>query len=172
MAWKKLREAKRPKTYIFGGGDDANLPLLRLLARQDGLLEPVLSTEPMDFKLTSFLSKIGRSPIGQLRLEVSPDAAVDSVYPLQDSVFSGSLAAWVGRYQKPRQEVAFTVRGGRDGAPLEMTSKAGLPRESAEHPQLPRLWARARGDALLEKIQLQADDQATTAELLLPAPPS
>src|SRR6202521_3743680 len=131
-AWKKLPEAQRPKTYIFGVGDDANLPLLRLLARQDGLLEQVLSTEPMDFKLTSFLSKIGRSPIGQLRLEVSPDAAVDSVYPLQDSAFSGSLAAWVGRYQKPQQEVAFTVRGAQDGAPLEMTSKVGLPRESAE----------------------------------------
>jgi Ca-activated chloride channel family protein len=165
-AWKKLPEAQRPKTYIFGVGDDANLPLLRLLARQDGLLEQVLSTEPMDFKLTSFLSKIGRSPIGQLRLEVSPDAVVDSVYPLQDSAFSGSLAAWVGRYQKPQQEVAFTVRGGRDGAPLEMTSKAGLPRESAEHPQLPRLWARARVDALLEKIQRQGEDQATIDEII------
>jgi Ca-activated chloride channel homolog len=165
-AWKKLPEARRPKTYIFGVGDDANLPLLRLLARQDGLLEQVLSTEPMDFKLTSFLSKIGRSPIGQLWLEVSPDAAVDSVYPLQNSAFSGSLAAWVGRYQKPQQEVAFTVRGGRDGAPLEMTSKAGLPRESAEHPQLPRLWARARVDALLEKIQREGEQQATIDEII------
>jgi Ca-activated chloride channel family protein len=165
-AWKKLPERQRPKTYIFGVGDDANLPLLRLLARQDGLLEQVLSTEPMDFKLTSFLSKIGRSPIGQLRLEVSPDAAVDSVYPLQDSAFSGSLAAWVGRYQKPQQEVAFTVRGARDGAPLEMTHKAGLPRESAEHPQLPRLWARARVDALLEKIQREGEDQATIDEII------
>lgn len=165
-AWKKLPEAQRPKTYIFGVGDNANLPLLRLLARQDGLLEQVLSTEPMDFKLTSFLSKIGRSPIGQLRLEVSPDAAVDSVYPLQDSAFSGSLAAWVGRYHKLQQEVAFTVRGVRDGAPLEMTSKAGLPRESAEHPQLPRLWARARVDALLGKIQREGEDQATIDEII------
>jgi len=165
-AWKKLPERQRPKTYIFGVGDDANLPLLRLLARQDGLLEQVLSTEPMDFKLTSFLSKIGRSPIGQLRLEVSPDAAVDSVYPLQDSAFSGSLAAWVGRYQKPQQEVAFTVRGARDGASLEMTRRAGLPRESAEHPQLPRLWARARVDALLEKIQREGEDQATIDEII------
>ena len=165
-AWKKLPEAQRPKTYIFGVGDDANLPLLRLLARQGGLLEQVLSTEPMDFKLTSFLAKIGPSPIGQLRLEVSPDAAVDSVYPLQDSAFSGSLAAWVGRYQKPQQEVAFTVRGGRDGGPLEMSSKASLPRESAEHPQLPRLWARARVDALLEKIQREGEDQATIDEII------
>jgi Ca-activated chloride channel family protein len=164
--WKRLPEAQRPKTYIFGVGDDANLPLLRMLARQDGLLEQVLSTEPMEFKLNSFLSKIGRSPVGQLRLEISPEAAVDTVYPLQDSAFAGSLAAWVGRYQKPQQEVAFTVRGVRDGTPVDMTSKAGLPKESAEHPQLPRLWARARVDALLEKIQREGEDQASIDEII------
>jgi Ca-activated chloride channel homolog len=165
-SWKHLPEPQRPKTYIFGVGDDANLPLLRMLARQDGLLENVLSTEPIEFKLTSFLSKIGRSPIGQLRLEVAPEAAVDTVYPLQDSTFSGSLATWVGRYQKPQQDVAFTVRGMRDGTPLEMTRKASLPRESAEHPQLPRLWARARVDALLEKISREGEDQASIDEII------
>ncbi len=150
--WKRLPVTNRPKTYIFGVGDDANLPLFKLLARNDGVLESVLSTEPLEFKLNSFLSKIGRSPVGQLGLTVSPESAVDSVYPLQDAAFAGSRAAWVGRYQKPAQEVGFTVHGVRDGTPLSMSSKASLPRESAEHPQLPRLWARARVDALLEKF--------------------
>ncbi len=68
--WKSLPVTGRPKTYIFGVGDDANLPLFKLLARQDGVLENVLSTEPIDFKLNSFLSKIGRSPIGQLALSL------------------------------------------------------------------------------------------------------
>src|SRR5208282_1391566 len=93
--WKALAATERPKTYIFGVGDDANLPLLKMLAREDGVLESVLSTDPVDFKLNSFLSKIGRSPIGQLQLSVSPEAAVDSVYPLQAATFSGSLASWV-----------------------------------------------------------------------------
>jgi Ca-activated chloride channel family protein len=165
-AWKRLSEAKRPKTYIFGVGDDANLPLLKMLAREDGVLENVLSTEPMDFKLTSFLSKIGRSPIGQLRLSVSPETAVDSVYPLQDSAFSGSLATWVGRFQKAQANAAFTVQGIRDGAPLMLSAKANLPRESIEHPQLPRLWARARVDALLEKIAREGEDQASVDEII------
>jgi len=165
-AWKRLSEAKRPKTFIFGVGDDANLPLLKMLAREDGVLENVLSTEPMDFKLTSFLSKIGRSPIGQLRLSVSPETAVDSVYPLQDSAFSGSLATWVGRFQKAQANAAFTVQGIRDGAPLMLSAKANLPRESIEHPQLPRLWARARVDALLEKIAREGEDQASIDEII------
>jgi Ca-activated chloride channel family protein len=165
-AWKKLPEGQRPKTYIFGVGDDANLPLLRLLSRDDGVLEQVLSTEPMEFKLNSFLSKIGRSPVGQLRLDVPPDAGIDAVYPLQDSAFSGSLAAWVGRYQKPKQDAAFAVHGVREGTPLEISAKASLPRESLEHPQLPRLWARARVDALLEQIQREGEDQATIDEII------
>jgi len=165
-AWKRLPEANRPKTYIFGVGDDANLPLLKMLAREDGVLENVLSTEPLDFKLTSFLSKIGRSPIGQLQLSVSPDTSVDSVYALQDSAFSGSMAMWVGRYRKAQQDTAFSVHGVHDGTPLAISAKANLPGESLDHPQLPRLWARARVDALLEKIQRDGEDQATIDEII------
>jgi Ca-activated chloride channel family protein len=164
--WKRLPATNRPKTYIFAVGDDANLPLFKLLARNDGVLESVLSTEPLEFKLTSFLSKIGRSPVGQLGLTVSPESAVDTVYPLQDAAFAGSRAAWVGRYQKPAQEVGLTVHGVRDGTPVAISSKASLPRESTEHPQLPRLWARARVDALLEKIEREGEDAASIEEII------
>jgi len=165
-SWKHLPESQRPRTYIFGVGDDANLPLLSVLARQDGFLEHVLSTEPAEFKLNSFLSKIGRSPIGELNLVVAPESAVDTVYPLQDSTFSGSLASWVGRYQGSKENVTFAVHGERDGAVLEMSAKANLPSKALDHAQLPRLWARARVDALLEKIQREGEDQATIDEII------
>lgn len=165
-AWQQLPETQRPRTYIFAVGDDANLPLFRLLARQDGVLEQVLSTEPIEFKLNSFLSKIGRSPVGQLGLTVAPEAAVDTVYPLQAAPFAGSLASWVGRYQKPQENVSFTVHGIRDGAAVQLAAKTSLPRESSDHPQLPRLWARAHVDALLEKIERDGEDQATIDEII------
>ena len=165
-SWKQVPATHRPRTYIFAVGDDANLPLLQVLARQDGLLEHVLSTEPAEFKLNSFLSKIGRSPIGQLNLAVAPESAVDTVYPLQDSAFSGSVASWVGRYQAANENVAFTVHGMRDGEPLVLSAKSTLPREALDHAQLPRLWARARVNALLEKIQRDGEDQATIDEII------
>jgi Ca-activated chloride channel family protein len=165
-SWKQMAERQRPRTYILAVGDDANLPLFKMLARQDGLLEHVLSTEPMEFKLNSFLSKIGRSPIGQLQLSVAPESAVDAVYALQDTTFAGSIASWVGRYQKSQESVNFKVRGVRDGVPVEITGKAKLPQESFEHPQLPRLWARARVDALLERIEREGEDQASVDEII------
>src|SRR5215472_14355946 len=164
--WKRLPEISRPKTYVFAVGDVANLPLFKLLAREDGILENALSTEPLEFKLSSFLSKIGRSPVGQLGLTVSPESAVDAVYPLQDAAFAGSRAVWVGRYQKTAQDVGFAVHGVRDGAPLYMSIQGNLPRESADHPQLPRLWARARVDALLEKIERDGEDPASIEEIV------
>src|SRR5260370_39968292 len=134
------------------------MALLPLLAREDGRIEQVLSTEPMEFKLNSFLSKIGRSPLGQLHLDVPSDAGIDAVYPLQDSAFPGSLAAWVGRYQKPQQDAACAGHGVREGTPLNMSAKADLPRESLTHPQLPCLRARARVGASLVKTQRAGAD--------------
>ena len=164
--WNRLPQPKRPRTYILAVGDDANLPLFKLLAQHDGILEHVLSTEPLEFKLNSFLSKIGRSPVGRLGLEVSPESAVDSVYPLQDAAFAGSRAAWIGRYEKPAADVGFTVHGERDGQALSIAAKASLPEESGDHPQLPRLWARARVDALLAKIERDGEDPASVEEII------
>ncbi len=164
--WKQIPEAARPRTYVFAVGDDANLPLLRMLARNEGAIENVLSTEPLDFKLNAFVSKIGRNPVAQLGLTAAPQAAVSMVYPLQDSAFAGSLASWVGQYTKPVNRVEFNVRGVRDGLPLELKDAAALPEKSLEHPQLPRLWARARVDALLEKIEREGEDAQTVDEII------
>ena len=165
-AWKKLPESERPGTYILGVGDDANAPLLRLLARNNGVFDQVLSTEPLEFKLNAFLSKIGRAPVGDLRLDVAANAEPEMVYPLDDTVYPGSVASWVGRYRQPTRNAGFTVRGQRDGAPFHIANTADLPGRSLDHPQLPRLWARARVDALLAKIEQQGEDDATIAEII------
>lgn len=164
--WRSLPESSRPKLFVFAVGDDANLPLLRMLTRNDGLLENVLSTEPVDFKLNAFVSKMSLNPIGQLRQEFAPQSALDLVYPLQDTSFAGSLAAWVGQYQSPQRGVAFDVRGVRDGQPLTVHGVADLPQKALEHDQLPRLWAKARVDALLEKIERDGEDRASIDEII------
>jgi Ca-activated chloride channel family protein len=164
--WKSLPEGSRPKLFVFAVGDDANLPLLRLLTRNDGLLENVLSTEPTEFKLNAFVAKMNMNPIGQLGLTVSPQTSLDLVYPLQDTSFAGSMASWVGQYKAPQKGVSFDVRGLRDGDALNIHGTADLPQKSVEHDQLPRLWAKARVDALLEKIEREGEDKASIDEII------
>lgn len=163
-AWKQMPHP--PKTDVFAVGDDANLGLLRLLARNDGVLEHVLSTEPIEFKLDGFLSKIVRSPVGGLALNVQPEARVQMVYPLDEQVYTRSVASWVGEYAAPAKGVQFNARATRDGAPLDVKAKDDLPSESLDHPELPRLWAQARVNALLEQIARDGETRAGVDEII------
>ena len=162
--WKQ--SAGRPRTYVFGIGDDANLPLIRMLARNDGIFESVRSSEPIDFKLNAFLGRIGRRALRNLALTALPESNFDLIYPLDESVFPGSVAAWVGQYRRPAAQAAFTVRAARDGSPVEMRAAVALPQRSLDHPQVPRTWAKARVDALLEKIERSGEDRASIDEII------
>jgi Ca-activated chloride channel family protein len=165
-SWKQIPPARRPKTDVFAVGNDANLPLLRMLSRNGGVMEQLLSTEPVDYKLTAFLGKVGRSPIGDLGLTVAPQAAVDKVYPLEDAVFDGGEARWVGEYWKPQKHVSFRVDGQQDGTGLRAETKADFPTQALEHDQLPRLWASARVQALLEQIERDGETEAAINEVI------
>jgi Ca-activated chloride channel family protein len=156
--WKQAADAKRPRTYVFAIGDDANLPLARMLARNNGVFESVRSTEPIDFKLKAFLSKVGRKPVDNLRLTTSAPANFDLVYPLEETVFRGSMQTWVGQYKRPAAQATFSVQ--------QMRATLPLPAQSTEHEFLPRAWAKARVDALLDKIEREGEDQASIDEII------
>lgn len=164
--WREAPEANRPHTYVFAVGDDANMPLLRLLANHQGVVEWVRSTEPIEFKLNAFLSKIGRSPVEQLRATATPESNFDMIYRLDETTFPGSVAAWIGQYRNPAPQASFSVTGMRDGKAIEMKATAPLPATNLDHPHLPRTWARARVDALLEKIEREGEDRASVDEII------
>jgi Ca-activated chloride channel family protein len=161
--WNQIAEKQRPRTYVFAVGDDADMPLLKMIARAGGTLEQVGSTEPIDFKLNAFLSKIGRDPVERLQFNATP--AVGLVYPLDEAVFPGSVAAWVGTYGA-NGRTAFSVRGFRENAPFEARATVNLPAQNAGHPDLPRTWAKARVDALLEKIEREGESAAVIDEII------
>jgi Ca-activated chloride channel family protein len=164
--WKQIPAERRPKTEVFAVGDDANLPLLRILSRNGGVMEQVLSTEPVEFKLAAFLGKVGRTPIASLGLTVAPQAAVDKVYSLEEAVFDGGEGRWVGQYTKPQKGVSFSVSGNQDGRPLKAEVKSELPVKQLEHDQLPRLWAGARVQALLEQIERNGETEDAINEII------
>jgi Ca-activated chloride channel family protein len=164
--WRKRPAEKRPHTQVFGVGDDANLTLLKMLASNNGLFEWVRSTEPIEFKLNAFLDKIGQQPVKNLALTTAPPGNFDLVYPMEDARFAGSMATWIGQYKKPLPQATFSLAGVRDGQPLRISNTAALPETATDHPYLPRTWAKARVDALLEKIERDGEDRATVDEII------
>jgi Ca-activated chloride channel homolog len=155
--WKSMAENVRPRTYVFAVGDDANLPLGKMLARNRGVFEAVRSTEPVEFKLNAFIAKIGRRPVENLTLTATPAANFDLIYSLEESVFPGSVETWVGEYKKPGQ-ATFGAHG--------ISKTVALPAQDTEHEHLPRAWAQARVNALLEKIERDGEDQASIDEII------
>jgi len=164
---QQWQQSTHPRLNIFAVGDDANLPLLRLLAQNgdqhDGLLENVLASEPLQPKLGIFLAYSASHPVSGLHLEIAPAAAIHTIYPLDDSVYPGSIAAWVGDYLAPTQHIAFTAR---DNNQLNATATIDLPAESLDHPQLPRLWAQARVNALVDQIARDGETRAAIDEII------
>ena len=159
-AWSR---SSRPRTNIFAIGDDANLPLLRLLAKNDGLLESVLSSEPLQPKLSAFLAHSTSHPVAGLALDVAPNESVHTVYPLDTQVYDGSLAAWVGDYTIPLKRISFTAHADNG---LHAVTKVDLPATSLDHPELPRLWAQARVNALLAQIACDGETRAAIDEII------
>jgi Ca-activated chloride channel family protein len=54
----------------------------------------------------------------------------------------------------------------RDGKPLTAQATVTLPAQNTEFPYLPRAWAKARVDALLDKINREGEDQASIDEII------
>ena len=128
-----------------------------MLAANDGYLEWVRSTEPAEFKVKAFTAKIGRRAVAGLGLTAQPASNLSLVYPLEPVWFPGSLPTWVGQYRQPG---SATFHAG------PLTATANLPAQNPEHPQLPRTWAKARVDALLEKIEREGEDRASIDEII------
>ncbi len=158
--------ATHPRTTVFAVGDDANLPLLRQLATHDGVLEHVLSTEPIDAKLSAFLAHSISAPVAGLHLAIAPSAAIHTIYPLDDAVYPGSVASWVGDYLSPQANVTFTAEAQRVDAPLHAAATVDLPPQALAHPELPWLWAQARVDALLDEIARNGETREAIEEIV------
>jgi Ca-activated chloride channel family protein len=149
--------SKKPHTYVLGIGDDANSRLLRQLAAYDGVFEQIGSTEPLEFKLNGFIHKLGLAPLSSVNLNVSPNVEPSLIYRAEEDNFPGARASWVGRYRKPG-DAEVRIAG--------ESARVKLPVNETDHPYLPAAWARARVDALLEKIDREGENKASIDEIV------
>ncbi len=157
----------RARLYVFGIGSDTNLQLLGELARNSrGYFDFTRETDDLDFKLKSFVSKIGRNPIDSLKLE-SPDTAnFYQVYPdYEATAYDGTRLSFVGRYKRPGP-AALQITGSASGKPVNVSQQVELPERDDSHPHVPRMWARARVDALLRLIALNGETKEAIDEII------
>jgi len=160
----------QPKTrlFAFAVGSDANRSLLEeLTLKCKGYFAEARETEDISTKLKIVLSRIGSPSIDGLQFTASDPKNFSHVYALQSpNGFDGSSAAFVGRYKKPSPNVEVKVEGGAGDKKVVVSRQVSLPELEVAHDHLPRLWARARVDALIHEMDLNGEREDYISEII------
>jgi Ca-activated chloride channel family protein len=162
------RATPKLRLFAFALGSDANHTLLEELARQSrGDLVRVRETDDIAGQLTLLFSRIGQSNIDGLRFAGGDPNQFTQVYstsPLNS--FDGSSLAFVGRYAKPAREARVRIEGKAGDRTIQLSRAAALPELETAHAHLPRVWAKARVDALLYEMNLNGEREDYIAEII------
>jgi Ca-activated chloride channel homolog len=157
----------KARLYVFGIGADTNIRLLGELARASrGYFDWTRETDDLSFKLKAFVSKVGRDPIDSLKLQNADASNFYQVYPDYDATaYDGARLSFVGRYKRPGSS-SLTLTGNEAGKPVRLTQTVDLPERDDAHAHVPRMWARARVDALLRLIALNGETKEAIDEII------
>ena len=161
---ERVFDDRNVKLFAFALGADANVNLLQnLTAKTHGYLDSARETEDIALKLKIFLDKIGAPDISNLRL--APDANLCDIYATSENSFFGSNFSFVGRYKKPQaQTFNFSAESGVEN--INLSSEIKLPEYDETHSFLPRVWARARVDALMNAMNRDGEREDFIAEII------
>lgn len=160
---EKVLDASRARFYAFAFGADANQNLIKTLTgKTRGAFDAARETEDVSSKLKIFLDRIGAAEIGNPRLD---SANFYDVYPTGANAFFGSNLAFVGRYKKAQTEIVnFSADYGAEK--INLAREIALPALDETHAFLPRLWARARANALLQAMNRDGEREDYISEII------
>lgn len=163
---EKIFDNQSAKLFAFAIGANANDKLLEsLIEKTRGDYEIVSETEDIALKLKIFFEKIGAPDISNLKLASSNDTNLYNVYPSKSNSFFGSNLSYVGRYKKPStQKFDFSAVSGAET--INLSREIALPEFDETHFHLPRVWARARVNALLQAMNRDGEREDYIAEII------
>lgn len=163
----KTKPANSIKLYAFAPGSDANTSLLEeLTAKTHGYFTKVRETEDVSAALKIFFSKVGTPTIENLRFSSADTGNFYQVYPTAENSFNGSSFSFVGRYRAPKQSETINFSAQFGAFNLALAQNVTLPEFADFHKHLPRLWAKARIDALVREINLNGEREDYINEII------
>ncbi|HMV46731.1 MAG TPA: VIT and VWA domain-containing protein [Blastocatellia bacterium] len=167
--------SQKTRLYALGIGSDTNRNLLETLTQKcKGYFAQARETEDISAQLKLVFAQIGSAGIDDLKFVAANAANFSQVYSVQSPAqsqhsFDGASVAFVGRYKhsggaQPNAEVKIQGKFGEQSfAPAR---RVNLPALETAHEHLPRVWARARVDALLYEMNLNGEREDYIAEII------
>ncbi len=156
------------RVFAFALGGDANRTLLETLTQKThGYFASARETEDITTQLQLFFAKVGTLNIEGLRFNAADAKNFYQIYATPEThSFDGSSVAFVGRYKQPTPQTNIAVQGQYGAQTINLTRTVALPEFDDTHEHVPRLWARARVDALLRAMDLQGEREDYIAEII------
>ena len=162
-----LQTNNHVRVFTFGLGSDANGALLEELAKTGhGYFARARETEDISTALKIFFDHVGSTSIEDLQLTSNAANNLYQIYASGDYGFDGSSFAFVGRYRTPSPRTTVTVMGQFGTETIKLSRDVVLPELADIHSHLPRVWARARVDALLREMDLNGEREDYIAEII------
>lgn len=154
------------KFYGFAIGSDAETTIFsELVKRTNGFFVQARETEDISPILQVLLSKIGNSSIENLQFSSDFAENFYGVYSTGAHIFDGSSFSFVGRYRQPKT-VNLNVQGQFGTNQINLSKTVQLPEFADFHAYLPRIWARARIDALVREMDLNGEQADHISEII------
>ena len=155
------------RVFAFGLGSDANGTLLEQLVKSGhGYFARARETEDIGTALKVFFEHVGSTSIEHLSLTSTDASNFSQIYPSADYSFDGSSLAYVGRYRTPSPRSTVMMQGELGTESIKLSRDVVLPELSELHQHLPRVWARARVDALLREMDLHGEREDYISEII------
>lgn len=163
---EKVFDNQNAKLFAFALGTNANENLLKTLTEKThGYFETARETEDISVKLKIFLDKIGTSDISNLKLSSNDDKNLYDIYASGENSFFGSRFSFVGRYKNAKTQ-QFNVSANFGSEKIALSREANLPEFDDTHGFLPRVWARARVNFLIQAMNRDGEREDFISEII------
>jgi Ca-activated chloride channel family protein len=156
-----------PRVFAFALGGDADHTLMRELARAThGHYAEARETEDVALTLKLLFQKVGAPNVEGVKLAPSDPSNFRQIYATDEYGADGSSFSFVGRYRRPQPQVSLSVTGAYGAGAVALSRSLSLPEFDDTHAHLPRVWARARVEALLREMDLNGEREDYIGEVI------
>lgn len=143
------------RVFCVGVGNEVNRPLLQQIAENAGGVAAFLSDQDsFERQAAAFRRKLMRPAIKNPRINFAGAGVYDVEPAVLPDLFYGAPVRVYGRY-RGAGPLQATVSGDVQGAPIEQSVQLNLPERDDANPEIERMWAWKRVDALMADERTQ-----------------